>query len=180
MERERKDGKLWQELFDGLQLSWIVVNRKMKQAANLASWRPLGGQRHWPTDNDFVIRFGSVLPATDILPSQVVECILVMKFRVVNTEEDGIGTKVKLTELSMQLEDMEGAYVNGRNSLLILKEALSCRRSKNYSEVLESCHLYSKVQSELKEEKMRNESRLDRLCILSGIAAFMTFWYCVL
>ncbi|KAL1331529.1 hypothetical protein HN51_048793 [Arachis hypogaea] len=180
MERERKDGKLWQELFDGLQLSWIMVNRKMKQAANLASWRPLGGQRHWPTDNDFVIRFGSVLPATDILPSQVVECILIMKFRVVNTEEDGVGTKVKLTELSMQLEDMEGAHVNGRNSLLILKEALSCRRSKNYSEVLESCHLYSKVQSELKEEKMRNESRLDRLCILSGIAAFMTFWYCVL
>jgi len=49
-----------------------------------------------------------------------------------------------------------------------------------YSEVLESCHLYSKVQSELKEEKIRNESRLDRLCILSGIAAFLMFWYYML
>lgn len=180
MEKERKDGKLWHELFDGLQLSWLIVNRKMKQAANLASWRPLGGQRHWPTDKDFVIRFGSVLPAKDILPSQVVECILIMKFRVVHTEEEGVQTTLKLTELSMQLEDMEGAHVNGRNSLLILKEALSCQRSKNYSEVLESCHMYSKVQNELKEEKLRNESRSNTLCIISGIAAFMTFWYCFL
>ncbi|KAF7818308.1 F-box protein [Senna tora] len=183
MERERKDGKLWRELRDGLQLSWIVVNRKMKQAANLASWSPLGGQRHWPTDKDFVLRFGFVLPAKDILPCQVVECILIMKFRMVHSEQEGGGggqTSLRLTELSMQLEDMEGAHVNGRNSLHILKEALSCRRSKNYSEVLESCHMYSKVQNELKEEKMRNESRLDRLCILSGIAAFITFCYCVL
>lgn len=180
MEKERKDGKLWRELRDGLRLSWIVVNRKIKQAVNLASWCPLGGQRHFPTDKDFVIRFGSVLPAKDILPCQVVECNLIMKFRVVKTEAEGAETTLKLTELSMQLEDMEGAHVNGRNSLLILKEALSCRRSKNYSEVLESCHLYSKVQSELKEEKMRNESRLDRLCILSGIAAFITFCYCIL
>ncbi|KAG2697144.1 hypothetical protein I3843_07G091400 [Carya illinoinensis] len=180
IERERKDGKLWRELRDGLRLSWIVVNSKINQAANLASWSPLGGQRHWPTDKDFVLRFGSVLPAKDILPCQVVECILSMKFRVTHTEGDGVQTTLKLTELSMQLEDMEGAHVNGRNSLLILKEALSCRRSKNYSEVLESCHLYSKVQSELKEEKIRNESRLDRLCILSGIAAFIMFWYCIL
>ncbi|XP_034196828.1 probable F-box protein At2g36090 isoform X2 [Prunus dulcis] len=180
METERKDGKLWRGLRDGLRLSWIVVNKKIKQAANLASWCPLGGQRHWPTDKDFVIRFGSILPARDILPCQVVECILSMKFRVIYTEGEGVQTTLKLTELSMQLEDMEGSHVNGRNSLLILKEALSCRRSKNYSEVLESCHLYSKVQNELKEEKMRNESRLDRLCILSGIAAFVSFCYYVL
>lgn len=181
MERERKDGKLWQELRDGIQLSWIVVNRKIKQAVNLSSWSPLGGQRHWPTDKDFLIRFGSILPAKDILPCQVVECILMMKFRVIHTNGNGgVQTSLKLTELSMQLGDMEGAHVNGRNSLLVLKESLSCRRSKNYSEALESCHLYSKVQSELKEEKVRNESRLDRLCILSGITAFVAFCYYIL
>ncbi|ERN12318.1 hypothetical protein AMTRI_Chr01g114950 [Amborella trichopoda] len=183
IERERKDGKLWKELRDGIRLSWIIVNKKMKQAANLASWTPLGGQRHWPTEKDFLIRFGSILPAKDILPCQVVECILVLKCRVVTTGEgegEGSQTTLKITELSMQLEDMEGSHVNGRNSLLVLEKALSCCRSKNYSEVLESCHRYSKAQSELKEEKIRNESRLDRLCILSGIAAFITFWYCIL
>uniref|UniRef100_A0A2P2KAW4 F-box domain-containing protein n=1 Tax=Rhizophora mucronata TaxID=61149 RepID=A0A2P2KAW4_RHIMU len=205
MEKERKDGKLWRELRDGLQLTWIIVNKKLKQAANLASWSPLGGQRHWPTDKDFVIRFGSVLSAKDILPCQVVECVIVMKFRVIRAEEGRFQTTIKLTELSMQLEDMEGAHVNGRfqttikltelsmqledmegahvngrNSLHILKKALSCPRSKNYSEVLESCHLYSKFQSELKEEKMRNENRIDRLCIISGVAAFLSFWYYIL
>ncbi|XP_026438112.1 probable F-box protein At2g36090 [Papaver somniferum] len=181
IERERKDGKLWKELCDGIRLSWIIVNKKLKQAANISSWIPLGGQRHWPTDRDFLIRFGSILPAKDILPCQVAECILVMKFRVaLISDGEGNQTTLELTELSLQLEDMEGSHVNGRNSLLVLKEALNCRRSKNYSEVLESCHIYSKVQSELKEEKMRNESRLDRLCLLSGIAAFFSFCYYVL
>ncbi|CAI9107896.1 OLC1v1007377C2 [Oldenlandia corymbosa var. corymbosa] len=177
MEKERKDGKLWQDLRDGIRLSWIVVNRKIKRAANLSSWSCLGGQRHWPTEKDFLMRFGSVLPAKDILPCQVVECILIMRFRVIHTEGVGTQTTLILTELSMQLGDMEGAHVNGRNSLLVLKEALSCPRSKNYSEALESCLLYSKVQSELKEEKMRNESRLDRLFILGGITACMTLCY---
>lgn len=174
MEKERKDGKLWQELRDGIRLSWIVVNTKIKQAANLSSWSSLGGQKHWPTDKDFVLRFGSVLPAKDILPCQAVECILLMKFRVIYTEEGGVATTLKLTEVSMQLGDMEGAHVDGRNSLLVLKEALSCNRSKNYNEVLESCQLYSKVQNELREEKMRNESRLDRLYILGGIMTCIT------
>ena len=173
LERERKDGKFWKELL-------IMTVGMFIAAANLASWSALGGHRHWPTDKDFVIRFGSILPAKEILPCRVVQCILSMKFRVVHTEGANVRTTLKLTEVSMQLEDMESSHVNGRNSLLILKEALSCPRSKNYSEVLESCHLYSKAQSELKEEKMRNESRLDRLCILSGIAAFVTFWYYIL
>ncbi|XAR61216.1 hypothetical protein NMG60_11034856 [Bertholletia excelsa] len=179
MERERKDGKFWQDLRNGLRLSWIVVNRKIKQAANLSSWSPLGGQRHWPTDKDFLIRFGSILPAKDILPCQAVECIITMKFQVVYTRGESVQTTLKLTELSLQLGDMEGAHVNGRNSLLVLKEALSCRRSKNYSEALESFHLYAKVQNELKEEKMRNECRLDRLCIIGGIAALATFCYSI-
>ncbi|KAG6402965.1 hypothetical protein SASPL_135180 [Salvia splendens] len=180
IERERKDGKLWQELRDGIRLSWILVNKKTKKAANLSSWSPTGGQRHWPTDKDFLIRFGSILPAKDILPCQVVECILIMKFKVVVVEDGGSHTTLKLSELSMQLGDMEGSHVNGRNSLLVLKEALNCRRSKNYSEALESCHLYSKVQRELKEKKMRYESRLDTVWILGSIVACATFClYCL-
>lgn len=181
MERERKEGTLWQELRDGLRLSWILVNRKSKKAANLSSWSPIGGQRHWPTDKDFLIRFGSVLTAKEILlPCQVVECILMMKFKVVHTEGEDTQTTLKLTELSMQLGDVEGSHVNGRNSLLVLKEALDCPRSKNYSEALESCKLYSKAQSELKEEKMRHQNRLDTLWILGSIAACATFClYCL-
>ncbi|XP_051141754.1 probable F-box protein At2g36090 [Andrographis paniculata] len=177
MERERKDGKLWQEICDGIRLSWILVNRKAKKAANLSSWSPVGGQRHWPTDNDFLIRFGSILPAKDILPCRVVECILIMKLKLVGS---GARTTIELTELSMQLGDMEGSHVNGRNSLLVLRDALGCPRSKNYGAAVESCLRYSKVQSELKEEKMRYENRLDTIWILGSIAACVTFClYCL-
>ncbi|GAB4851132.1 hypothetical protein Ancab_030426 [Ancistrocladus abbreviatus] len=179
VESEKKEGKLWNEILDGLRLSWIVVNRKAKQAANVSSGIPLGVQRHWQTDKDFVVRFGSVLPAKDILPCQAVECILVVKFQMFK-DRDSNHTHLKLTQLSMQLEDMEGTHANGRNSLVVLKEALSCRRSKNYSEVLESCDLYSRMRTKIKEEKVRNETHIDRLCILSGIAAFISFCYCIL
>ncbi|ONK63712.1 uncharacterized protein A4U43_C07F18100 [Asparagus officinalis] len=178
IERERKDGRLWRELQDGVRLSWIIVNKRLRQAANVASWSPLSGQRHWPTDRDFLLRFGSILPAKSILPCQVAECILVLKFRV-NDVGNGVPT-LKLRELSMQLEDVRGAHVNGWNSLLVLKEALSCQRSKNHSEVLASCHLYLKAQTELREEMMRNETWFDRLCIFTSIAAFATICYSVL
>ncbi|CAL4914463.1 unnamed protein product [Urochloa decumbens] len=176
MEQERKDGKLWRELNDGIKLSWIIVNRKMKRAVNLTSWHPLGGQRHWPTDTDFVLRFGSVLPAKEVLPCQVAECILLMKFRMtgMGNEEANEPSTLALTELSMQIEDMGGVHLNGRCSLLLLKEALSCHRSRNYDEVLESCNIYLKAQSELKEEKIRSECRFDTLCIVSGITIFAT------
>ncbi|XP_074307250.1 putative F-box protein At2g36090 [Silene latifolia] len=176
---ERKEGKLWKELRDGITLSWIIVNRKVNQAANVSSWVPLGVQRHWPTNKDFLVRFGSVLPAEDTLPCPAVECILLAKFRMFNDAATGC-VSIKLKQVSMQLEDMEGSHVNGRNSLMVLKKALSCKRSRNYSEALECCNLYNKVRSELKEEKMRNESRTDRLCIVSGIAAVATFWFCFL
>lgn len=178
VERERKDGRLWKDLHEGIMLSWIIVNSRLKRAVNLASWSPLGGQRHWPTDQNFLLRFGSILPAKDILPCQVAGCIILIKFSIVFNGEGGAVTALRLTELSLQLEDMAGAHVNGRNSLLVLKEALSCRRSRNYGEVLEYCHLYSKFQNEFKEEKIRNESWFDRVYIISSIAAVAAFCFC--
>lgn len=96
-----------------------------------------------------------------------------MKFRVTDVEGSGTHTTLNLTELCMQLGDMEGVHVNGRNSLLVLKEALRCDRSKNYSLVVESCRLYAKVQSEIREEKIRHENMLERLHILGSITAFV-------
>jgi hypothetical protein len=177
VEQERKDGKVWRELNDGIKLIWIIVDQKMKRAVNLTSWHPLSGQRHWPTDTDFVLWVGSVLPAKEVLPCQVAECILLMKFRMttMGSEESGEPSTLALTELNMQIGDMGGVHLNGCCSLRVLKEALSCPRSRNYDEVLESCNLYLKAQSELKEEKIRNECRFDTFCIVGGITVFAAF-----
>jgi hypothetical protein len=181
LERERKDGKLWRELWNNIRLSWILVNTRENQAVNLSSWSPLGGQKHWPTDKDFLLLFGSILPAQKILPFGVVQGILALKCRI---SDDSVGDDshmtLKLTELGMRLEDMGGALVNGRKSLLILKRAMSCHRTMNYNNVLAAYHQFLKAQSELKDEKMKNESLIDKLCALSGITAFAISCFLVL
>ncbi|KMZ69289.1 hypothetical protein ZOSMA_218G00080 [Zostera marina] len=68
--------------------------------------------------------------------------------------------------MSMQLEDIDGARGNGKHTLLVLKQGLSCHRSRNYDEILKSCQMYFKAQIEHKQEKIEQEIQLDRLCIL--------------
>ena len=173
LERGKKDVNLWRELRNNIRLSWVLVNRREKQAVNLSSWSPLGGQKHWPTDKDFLILFGCILPAHKILPFGVVQGILVMKCRISDNDVgDGSRATLKLTELGMRLEDVGGTHVNGRNSLLILKRALSCHRTMNYNNVLASYHQFLKAQSELRDEKVKNESLIDTLVALGGITAF--------
>lgn len=143
------------------------MNRRENQTVNLSSWSPLGGQKHWPTDEDFLLLFGSILPAHKILPFGVVQGTLVMKCRI---SDDSVGdashTTLNLTELGIRLEDVDGAHVNGRNSLLVLKRALSCHRTMNYNNVLASYHQFLKAQSQLKVEKMNNEKLINTVCAL--------------
>ncbi|KAI3693499.1 hypothetical protein L1987_76442 [Smallanthus sonchifolius] len=108
----------------------------------------------WFSDCPFRIDLFSH-PARD--DDHAVKCIITMKFHIVDS------TTLNLSEVFMQLGNMEGGHVNGRNSLVVLKEALSCDRSNDYGLVLESCRLYSKVQDQIKEEKIRHENKLERL-----------------
>eukprot|EP00249_Psilotum_nudum_P000569 c12578_g1_i1 orf=543-1502(+) len=125
IEKERKDGKLWKALWEGVRLSWILVHKKTKKMVNLSSWSPLSGQRHWPSDLEFLVRFGSILPGHEFLSCKVVQCNIVMKCRLSNAFLTEVGNpSLKITELSLQLKDMEGSHLYGRHSLLVLKEAL--------------------------------------------------------
>eukprot|EP00250_Pteridium_aquilinum_P027229 c34480_g1_i1 orf=151-1299(+) len=182
IEKERKDGCFWKALWDDIKVSWIIINKKTKQMANLASWRPLGGQRHWPSDKDFLVRFGSILPAHELLSCKVVQCNVVLKCRLLSNfgvGEDKKASSFRITELSLQLKDMAGAHLNGRHSLLVLKEVLSChRKSMNHHKVLMSYGQYIRAQSELKEEKLRNEGQvIDTMYIICGILSFMSLCY---
>lgn len=181
VEKERKDGKFWKALWDNMRVSWILINKKTMQMANLASWKPLGGLRHWPCDEDYLIRFGSILPANRDSLCSAVQCNIVMKCRFASVViGETVKTTLRLTELSMQLEDMEGAHVNGKDSLAILHRALSCPKSRNHPDVLDSYLMYLKAQSELKERKIRHEGRLDTAAVVSGISVFLFICYFIL
>lgn len=182
IEKERKEGRFWKALRDDIRVSWILVNKRTKQMANLSSWRPLGGQRHWPSDKHFLVRFGSILPAHPLLSRKVVQCNVVLKCKLLSNSvhTETRKSSLMITELSMQLEDMAGAHLNGRHSVLALMEALSCRKSMNHHEVLKSYRQYFRAQCELKEEKLKNEGWIDTICIICGILSFLSFFYYML
>ncbi|GLJ55221.1 hypothetical protein SUGI_1184850 [Cryptomeria japonica] len=178
VDKQEKDGKFLEQLMENLMLSWILINKKTGQAANLSSWRPLVGEIEWPSDEEFVIGFGSVLPAHNIYDFNAVQCKLMMKCRV--SDDDHMS--LKITELSMELEGMMGASVNGSKSLLILERALSCRKSKDHKQILESHQRYFKEKGNLIETNLKSGQSslgtlLDCLCILSGFFACVSFGY---
>jgi hypothetical protein len=182
IERERKDGRLWRAIWEEIEVSWIVIDKKTKRMANFASPRPLTGQRHWPSDTEFSLTFGSILPAHEWLSRKVVQCDVILKFKLLCEDFgcpllDGHMKKscLVITELSMQLEDMAGAHLNGRHSMLALKSALSCHKSADHRRVLRSYRQYIRARSELKEEKLKNEGWVDTMCIVCAIALCILF-----
>ena len=177
IEKERKDGRLWRAVWDEIRVSWIIINRKTNEMANLASWRPMSGQRHWPSDEHFVFCFGSILPAHQSLMREVVRCNVVLKCKLLSDIREEESSSFLVTELSMQFEDMAGAHLNGRQSLLVLKEALNSKKSMDHEKVLNSYTDYIRAQSEFKEEKLRSQGRVDTMCIMCGIVSLVFLCY---
>ncbi|KAH7276299.1 hypothetical protein KP509_39G001500 [Ceratopteris richardii] len=184
IEKERKDGHVWKALCEDINLSWILIKKKTKQMANLASWRPLGGQRHWPGDKDFLVLFGSVLPAHRLLASRVVHCSVVLKCRLLlNSDRVEKGERISslmVTELSMQLEDTAGMPLKGLHSLLVLKEVLGSSKSMNHPNVLKVYGQYVKAQSELKDRKHRIGGHVDVTYVIGGILSLLSLCYFML
>ena len=99
-----------------------------------------------------------------------------MKCRVSESDH----TKLKMTELSMQVENIMGAHVNGRNNLLILERSLYYRRSLKKNKISKSCEKYMREQRALKEQQIRKEGRLDAFFVLTGIITITSLWSLIL
>ncbi|GLJ55167.1 hypothetical protein SUGI_1184030 [Cryptomeria japonica] len=159
-----------------LRLSWILINRRTKNAVNLSSWRPLEAQKHnWGCNNDFTIRFGSILPAHGSLPLKLAACNIVVKGTVSVGQE---GNDLQITGVSMQLEDMMGCQVNARDGLFVLQRAVECgKRSKNHDQVIQNYYDVLEIQNDLMEENLGAKSHMDPLCMLLLIGVAILSWY---
>ncbi|XVE79196.1 hypothetical protein DITRI_Ditri14bG0038500 [Diplodiscus trichospermus] len=147
-------------LEENLSLSWIVVDPTRKKAVNMSNRRAVSVQRHWLT-GDVQLRFGMVMAGDERRGSarELVEC------GVVVTCGGKGGGETHVMEASMLMEDMEGKGLNGKDSLVILKE--------NYEQ-------FEKRKRERKEMKQRKERALDLIFITIGVAFFLTFWSAML
>lgn len=157
------DGKVGEDM----RLSWILFDKKSGKAVNLSSWKPLLVQRNWPTDGDYVIRFGCVIPVEE----KMAECVILAKCRLI---EQGC---VIWNEISMIIEDMEGAHISGKKSLLVLNSALHCCTSINHVRVENGYNQYLKQKKEMQKRKESKETIAGGVCVSIEILVFIAFCY---
>lgn len=156
-------------LEEDMELNWIVIDPIGKRAMNLSSQRPVTVYRHW-LSGEVQVKFSAVVSGGKCgTATELVQC------GVMVTCGGSARGEMYVREVSLQVEDMDGMYLNGRDSLVILKRALEGkrgngknreeRRRKEFEEFLER-------KRERKEKKMRIEGTLDMICVAFGVLVF--------
>jgi hypothetical protein len=76
----------------------------------------------------------------------------------------------------LRIENIEGAHVNGRSSLMILNKALYSQRSTNQFKVEEGLRKYEKQKREMMRRRESREALADRLFTFIEITVFVILY----
>ncbi|KAG6437216.1 hypothetical protein SASPL_102128 [Salvia splendens] len=153
------------EMIENMNLSWILIDAAGRRAANLSSQRPVAVQRHWLT-GEVQARYASIL-AVD---GAHVQCAIVV---TCGGAESG---EMQVREVSLEMEDMDGTHLNGKDSLVFLQGALEGRKGTGRNRVEEGQRRYAEfveMKRERKERKQRTEGALDVFCVAFGVSIFV-------
>nr|GMD73828.1 F-box protein At2g27310 [Ipomoea batatas] len=157
-----------------LTLSWILIDASTKRAVNISSLKPVNIRRHWLT-GDIKIRFGTVISGGEITGKELAQC------SVIAMCEGKEGGELHVREVSMQVEDMDGKTMNGKDSMVILQDAMERKRKKREEgEAKERYKEFVEYKKQWREIKQRREDRLDMACIAGGITILIAFFTLVL
>lgn len=170
------EGDTWlNDIEENLRLSWILINPEQKRAVNISSRRAVSVERHWLTD-EIQARFATIVAGDERPETEFVKCEVVVKC---GGKERG---DVQVREVSLQVEDMEGRCFSGRDSLVILEEAMDNgkRKKGNGKERKEKYQEFVEKKREKGERKKRRERSLDMACIVTGASVFLAIWCLVL
>ncbi|KAJ9554771.1 hypothetical protein OSB04_009385 [Centaurea solstitialis] len=158
-------------LIDDMTLSWILIDPISKRAVNLSSNKPVSVQRHW-LSGEVQVRFASVLSGGgDTAAAAVV---------IVVNCGGSEGGEMQVTELSMEVEDMDGKHLNGRDSLVILQRAMEGKRGngvKREKEARNRHRKFEELKRERRERKLRIEGTLDTLSVVFGLSIFAALFF---
>ena len=165
-------------MIEGLRLSWIVVDPATRRAVNVASRRAVSVRRHWLT-GEVEARFATVVSGGERgTAAEAAVCGAVVTWGVAAE-----GGEMHVREVSLQIEDMDGTHLNGKDSLVVLKRTLEGKRVKaRVEEEEERYQEFMKKKEERKEGKLRAEGRLDMLCVglaalsFAGLFGLFIFW----
>ncbi|KAK8593523.1 hypothetical protein V6N13_042907 [Hibiscus sabdariffa] len=160
------------DLEEDMEVSWIVIDPMGKRAMDVSSKRAVSVQRHW-LSGEVQVKFGCVVGGGVIgAGREWVQCGVVVTCGGSATGE------MHMREVSLVMEDMDGMYLNGNDSLVILKRALEGKRGKGKSQSQSQSQRKKEVEEflerkrERKERRSRREGTLDMLCVAFGVFAF--------
>ncbi|CAN4118802.1 unnamed protein product [Withania somnifera] len=156
-------------LIEDMTLSWILIDPIGRLSLNVSSLGCVSVQRHWLT-GEVQVRFSSILTVDQNRGHVMCEI-------VVTCGGSEVG-EMQVREVSLEVEDLDGNHLNGRESLVILQKVLEGKRGngakrgeigrKRYKEFLER-------KRERKEKNLRREGALDVLFVAFGISIFVAF-----
>ncbi|KAI5666792.1 hypothetical protein M9H77_16645 [Catharanthus roseus] len=102
-------------------LSWIVIDPVKKRTVNLSSLRPVEIRQQ--LKGEINIHFATIIG--DGIDGRFVKCGVDVTCERVKDDD-----VLNITEIGMQVEDMEGNILNGNDSLEIFEEAMESKRIK--------------------------------------------------
>ncbi|ESW22043.1 hypothetical protein PHAVU_005G121900 [Phaseolus vulgaris] len=154
-------------LEQNLELSWIVIDPTGKRAANLSSRRPVAARRHWLT-GDLEVSFAVTMES--------VQCVI----RVTCFGKAGGAMHVR--EVGLMMEDTEGRHVIGRDSFVILQDAMANgeRRKPDPEEARARFEKFCRLKKDIRERKVRRDNAMDMVAMLVSFTVFVSlFWFMV-
>lgn len=143
-----------------LELSWVVVDPARGRAVNVSSRRPVAVARHWYT-GETLARFAVVLGGC--------------KFEATVACSEGADGHV--SEVSLAVEDADGAAVSGEGTLRLLAAAMEAPRKGGAREPEEARRRYLdfvKRKKGRKESKARREALVDLCCSAASAVVVLT------
>lgn len=153
------------DIIDNMTLSWVLIDMVGRRVVNLSSHKPVRVQRHWLT-REVQARYASI--------HGHVQCEIVVTCGGGGGEDEMMHVK----EVCLQMEDMDGMHLNGKDSLVFLQRALEAkRRSGNNRAQLGQRRYkeYVEMKKQRSERKLRAEGALDTLCVTFGVSIFALF-----
>ncbi|KAF7804269.1 putative F-box protein [Senna tora] len=174
--RYPEDDSACGEMGEDLRLSWIVLDPRGGRAMNVSSEKAVSVERHW-LSGEVQVKFAAVVGGERGTASELALCSV----GVTCVGVEGGGMEVR--EGWLEMEDMDGMHLNGRESLGILQRALEGKREnkKERGRERERWGEFGKRKRERKERMKRAEGRLDMLCVsLAALSFAGLFYVCVL
>ncbi|KAL4560704.1 hypothetical protein LXL04_032857 [Taraxacum kok-saghyz] len=137
-------------LMEEMTLSWILIDPVNKRSVNLSSHKPVSVHRHW-LSGEVRVCYVSILGGGG---GVVVQCVIVVNC---GGSEEG---EMQVREVTMEVEDVDGKHLKGRDSLVILQRIMEGKRGSGVHRVEEGRRRYA-MYEEMKKERRERKSRIS-------------------